>query len=179
MLENRRKFIERSISMTVGLGLFTFLETMAHDKSPTLYDSDISKGEKELIEIRGIVCNSNQIPISDTEIEVWHSNSENDEEIFQHKFKTKTNAKGEYSFITKYPKKHFESGFYRMRRVFMKINNKSEIDSITKLYLGSDKAAYIDNHHFELTTEKFKNNLPKTEIVGKNLIIRFDIFLNL
>ncbi len=180
MLKSRRKFIQNSLVMSCGFSLISYSESIASIKSNVVYSDNLCKNNSNLIKISGVLKGKELKPLANAIIEICHNNTEKDENIFEYEGKILTNCKGEYQFMTNFPEQHFEDGLHKMRRIFFKIKAKNAKETSTKLYLGTNGEAFIDNLHFEMTHKDFNNELPETKKINENLTsIQFNIFLNL
>ena len=122
------------------------------------------------IKVKGSIYDKTGLsPISNAKIEVWHLSPNSSK--FRHRGKLKTNAEGEYSFITDFPDK--EQG--KSHRIYFKVSNTNKT-YFTELILGSTSpSSYITSKHWEENQELGKKLMPVSEKFLNTTTINFNI----
>lgn len=175
MTNSRRIFCKNSVLLGLGLS-FSPLITTAKTNKKVL---SLRKKAEKAVNVYGKICYEDLSPVGNAAIEIWHNNSESNQNHFEYTGRLKADALGNYQFETDFPERHFEEGYYKMRRIFFKITDSSGKETLTKLYFGMDDKAFINCTHFRSTPEKYRLELPKTKLENKNLsIVQFNIYLN-
>jgi protocatechuate 3,4-dioxygenase beta subunit len=179
MTNSRRNFCRNSVYAGLGLGICSW-PTLANAKQtsrPSVLN--LSRSSANVIQVSGKICYADLSVVKNAQIEIWHNNTAQDAESFAYQGQLQTDAEGNYSFETDMPDRHFEDGYKKMRRIFIKIKTQSGQTLATKLYLGFDGHAYIDGNHVAIAPTQFKTELPKTNFDGNNLAsIQFNVYLN-
>lgn len=178
MSNSRRNFCKNSVY--IGLGL-SFFPLITHAKAnQTISGSVINLRMKahEFVKVNGIIRYKDSSPVKNATIEIWHNNSEKSPLRFEYDGKLTTDSEGNYSFESDFPEKHYEDGYFSMRRIYFKIKDQNGDVLLTKLYFGYDGKALVDHFHVNLAPEKFKTILPKTKFEASLFTVQFDIYLD-
>lgn len=179
MSNSRRSFCKNSVY--IGLGL-SFSPLITHAKTNQSISKNVlclKKNAQKSLKVSGKIRYIDLSPVKNAMLEIWHNNSESNLSKFEYKGKLITDSEGNYQFETDFPEKHFEEDNYKMRRIFFKITQKNGQETLTKLYFGADRKAFIDGFHVGNTHEKLREELPKTKHENEDLsIIQFNIYIN-
>ena len=165
MSNTRRNFCKNATYIGIGLGFSPFISYSKGDKKQIL---NLKMRAEKTLNISGKVCYEDLSPAKNTMIEVWHNNAESNPLKFEYEGKLITDSEGNYTFETDFPEKHFEDGYYRMRRIFFRIKGNNGQEILTKLYFGSTGKAFVDGFHVGNTHEKLRTELPKTYQENEN-----------
>ena len=156
MSNSRRIFCKNSVYISLGLSFFPLITHAKINQSTRKKVLSLTKKVQKVIQVSGKICYGDLRPVQHTLIEIWHNNSENSPSKFEYEGKLITDSEGNYQFETDFPEKHFEEGDYKMRRIFFKIKQKNGEETLTKLYFGANRKAYIDTQHLDNTPEKHR-----------------------
>ncbi|MEY4540123.1 MAG: Dioxygenase [Bacteroidota bacterium] len=179
MSNSRRIFCKNSVLFGLGLSFSPLITHAKTNQSISKKVLNLKKNAQKSLKVSGKICYEDLSPVKNALLEIWHNNSESNPSKFEYEEKLITDSEGNYHFETDFPEKHFEESNYKMRRIFFKIKQKNGEEILTKLYLGANGEAFIDNYHFEKTHKDFREELPKTKHENENLtLIQFNIFLN-
>lgn len=179
MTNSRRIFCKNSVYISLGLSFSPLITLAKTNQSIRKKVLNLKKNAQRNLKINGKICYEDLPPVKNAMIEIWHNNSEKNPSKFDYEGKLMTDSEGNYQFETDFPEKHFEEGGYKMRRIFFKIKPQNGEETLTKLYFGASRKAFIDGFHVENTHEKLRAELPKTRHENENLsIIQFNIYLN-
>lgn len=178
MSNSRRDFCKNSIFVGLGLSMYPLVSQADSMINKPISKLNLSKIKNKVVTINGKVLYQNLDAAQNAIIEVWHNNSNNNQAKFAYKGNLKTDDKGNYSFETDFPEKHFEEGNSTMRRIFFKIKDAKGTEKQTKLYFGETGKAFVDGFHIDNTPTNFKYELPKTVVQNeKASAIQFNIYL--
>jgi hypothetical protein len=136
MTKSRRNFCKDAFYFGLGLSVVPFISIA---KSPGLVigsSLNLVKKAQRVLKINGKIKTANHNPVPNATIEIWHTNSENNPLNFEYMGKLSTDSNGAYSLLTDLPEKHFDDGYFRMRRLFLKIVNTEREAFSTALYIG-------------------------------------------
>ena len=116
--------------------------------APQLHNATLANDteEGEVIIINGYVIDATDAtPIPNTEIDIWHANSKGsyDNNGYNLRGKTVSDANGFYSFKTIKPGYYLNGSNYRPAHIHFKINPPNSPSLITQLYFENDP--YIEN----------------------------------
>jgi protocatechuate 3,4-dioxygenase beta subunit len=179
MSTNRRNFCKNSVYIGLGLSFFPVITHAKTNQSISKNVLCLKKNAHETVKISGQIRYEDLSPVKNAVLEIWHNNAKDSPSKFQYEGKLITDSEGNYQFETDFPEKHFEEGDFKMRRIFFKIKPQNGEETLTKLYFGADRKAFIDGFHVGNTHEKLRTELPKTKHKNDNLsIIQFNIYLN-
>lgn len=179
MSNSRRNFCKNSVYLGLGLSFSPFVTPARANQSISKKVLSLKKNAQKTLKVSGKICYEDLNPVQNAVLEIWHNNSGKNPSKFDYEGKLMTDSEGNYSFETDFPEKHFEEGDYRMRRIFFKIKPQNGEESLTKLYFGANRKAFIDGFHVENTHEKLRAELPKTKHENDDLsVIQFNIYLN-
>ena len=178
-ITSRRSFLQKSAIATTGIALLSsnvvnaFSDNCPYDGYNPYTDAKtdlrtVSLGQH--IKVKGSIYGKTGLsPISNAKIEVWHLSPNSSK--YRHRGKLKTNAAGEYSFITDFPNK--EDG--KSHRIYFKVSDSNKT-YFTELILGSIiPAAYITSKHWEENQELGEKILPVSEKFLNTTTINFNI----
>lgn len=178
MTNSRRNFCKNAFCFGLGLSVVPFISTA---NSPDLVignSLNLVKNATSVLKINGKINTANLNPVPNATIEIWHTNSENNPSNFEYMGELSTDSNGCYSLLTDLPGKHFDNGYFRMRRLFLKIVNKEREAFSTALYIGENGEPFVDSKHFQNTAMKPKD-VPTLKSENNNLsTIEFNIFLD-
>jgi protocatechuate 3,4-dioxygenase beta subunit len=180
MSNSRRNFCKNSALFSLGLSFFPLIAYTKANQSISKNVLFLKKNTQKSLKVSGMIRYEDLSPVQHAMLEIWHNNSERNPSEFEYQGKLITDSEGNYQFETDFPEKHFEDDTYKMRRIFFKIKPKNGEETLTKLYFGANRKAFIDGFHVGNTHEKLRAELPKTKHENDDLsIIQFNIYLNL
>ncbi|MBT8188697.1 MAG: hypothetical protein HKP38_11375 [Croceitalea sp.] len=125
------------------------------------------------VALKGVIYDTNgKQPVSNALVEIWHLSPNSTK--YRHRGKVRTNAKGEYSFITDWPQRAKGS----MPRVYFKVSHEG-ISTFTEL-LFNDYGAHITGKHWEAHKHLGDAQLfPRTKSFLNETVIKFNISLSI
>ena len=133
------------------------------------------------ITIQGRILKSDcTTPIPNALVEIWHcdtqGNYDNDSNKFLHRAAWKTNAQGDYSFVTILPGKYLNGDLYRPAHIHYRVSALNHKELISQLYFKGDP--YIEKDPWASQEKAIHRILPilPTEITGE-LTVLFDVVL--
>lgn len=147
----RRSFLGKTLMATVGLACVSstsVLNAFTAKESPFEGYNPYAEAKTDLrvnsfgkhVAISGkIFESSGKIPLSNALVEVWHMSPGSKK--FRHRTKLKTNAFGEYRFITDLPNRKMGKHY----KVYFKVSN-SETSYFTELSFNNHDAFISDKH---------------------------------
>ncbi len=178
MSNSRRNFCKNTALL--GLG-FSFSPLVNHAKANQSISKKaliLTKNAHKTVKVNGQIRYGDLSPANNAMIEIWHNNSEDNPSKFDYEGKLMTDSEGNFSFETDFPKKHFEEGYFKMRRICFKVKTQQGKEILTKLYFGENGIAHVDGFHINEVPQAFKFVLPTTKIKEDLITVQFDIYLN-
>ena len=178
-ITSRRSFLQRSAIATTGLALLSsnvvnaFTDNCPYDGYNPYADTKTDLRTVTLgkhVKVKGSIYDKTGLtPIHNATLEVWHLSPNSTK--FRHRGKIKTNARGEYSFITDFPNR--EQG--KSCRIYFKVCNNNSTYFTELLLASSTPSAHITSKHWEENQQLGEKVLPVTEKFLNTTTINFNI----
>lgn len=174
---SRRLFLQKSALATTGVALLSSGVANAFS-SDNPYDGYNPYADEKTdlrttifgkhLSVKGIIYDAQGLnPLPNATVEIWHlsPNAKN----YRHRTKIKTNALGEYKFITDLPNR--ETG--KNRKIYFKITNNQET-RFTELVVH-EHACHINCQHWLEQQQLGDKLIPTTTKTGNTTITNFNI----
>lgn len=175
---SRRYFMRNSAFAITGLAVLNpILSNAFVSENPYLGYNPYAESKNDLrtgffstnsITVKGTIFEKDGItPAKNASVEVWHLSPNSSK--YRHRAKLKTDAQGNYEFITDFPNK--EEG--KSARIFYKISNQ-ENTSFTELAL-TENDAHITGEHWAKNKNLGDKLFPKKEVFLGETTINFNL----
>ena len=123
MTHNRRNFCKNLVYTGLGLSFFPSTSYAKANKGITKRLLILTKKSEKVVKVNGKIQYEDLSPVQNATIEIWHNNSEKSPLRFEYEWKLTTDSEGNYSLETDFPEKYYEDGYFRTRRIYVKIKD--------------------------------------------------------
>ena len=174
---SRRLFLQRTAIATTGVALLsTGIAQAFTTASP--YDGYNPYSEEktdlrttlfeEQLRVKGVLYEKSSMkPLANASIEMWHLSPNSTK--YRHRGKLKTNAAGEYNFITDYPNNELA----KVPRVYFKVTHAGD-EVFTDLVLN-DTGAHVSDTHWNANQHLGDKLFPTSEKNLNTSIINYNL----